>query len=129
MSHHTSDKIVKRHRRKAHTDKKIHGTADRPRLVVFRSNAHMYAQVIDDDRGATLAAASTLTAEVKSDMAAAEAADKLGKKGAAKKVGKAVAAKALAAGVSKVVFDRSGFQYHGRIAAVAEGAREGGLDF
>lgn len=123
MAHHTSHKIIQRHKRKAHTDKKIHGTASRPRLAVFRSNAHMYAQVIDDDRGATLASASTLLADVKAGLGEVD------KKGAAKLVGKAVAASALAAGVTKVVFDRAGFKYHGRIAAVAEGAREGGLDF
>ncbi len=121
-------KLVQRLRRKAHTDKKIHGTAERPRLAVFRSNVHIYAQVIDDDRGATLAAASTLTADVKAALGPSPE-GKLDKKGAAKLVGKAVGAKALAAGVTKVVFDRSGFQYHGRVAAVADGAREAGLDF
>lgn len=118
-----SHKLVQRLRRKAHTAKKIHGTSERPRLAIFRSNAHIYAQVIDDDRGTTLAAASTLTAEVKTGLGEVD------KKGAAKLVGKAVAAKALAAGVTKVVFDRSGFQYHGRVASLADGAREAGLDF
>lgn len=119
----TSEKLLHRARRKAHTDKKIHGTSERPRLVVFRSNAHMYAQVIDDDRGHTLVAASTIEPDVKATIAEDD------KKGAAKKVGMAAGKKALAAGITKVVFDRSGYKYHGRVAAVAEGAREAGLDF
>ena len=98
---------------------RVSGTTDKPRLNVFRSLNHIYAQVIDDTRGHTLVAASTL------DKAVAEA-PKLDQ---AKAVGKLVAERAKGAGISKVVFDRGGYLYHGRIKALAEGAREGGLDF
>ena len=100
------------------TRNKIKGTAVRPRLAVFRSSQHMYAQIIDDTEGKTLVAASTL--EVKVDGT---------KTDAAKAVGEAVAKKALEKGIDKVVFDRGGNLYHGRIKALAEGAREAGLDF
>ncbi|MFT5430857.1 MAG: large subunit ribosomal protein L18 [Myxococcota bacterium] len=110
-------------RRKKHVRKTVSGTAERPRLTVFRSNSHIYAQVVDDVTGATLAAASTLTAEVKAKLG------ELDKKGAAKLVGAALAGKAIAAGLESVVFDRNGYKYHGRVAALAEGAREGGLRF
>jgi large subunit ribosomal protein L18 len=119
----TNERVVARLRRKAHVRKKVDGDADRPRLVVYRSNSHIYAQIVDDTLGKTLVAASTLSEEVKGAIA------DLDKKGAASLVGKAVAARAKAAGVEKVVFDRNGFRYHGRIAALADGAREGGLDF
>jgi len=115
--------IARWQRRKKHVRKHVSGTAARPRLTVFRSNAHIYAQVIDDVSGATLAAASTLTAEVKAQLG------ELDKKGAAKLVGSTVASRAQAAGVEKVVFDRNGYKYHGRVAALADGAREGGLNF
>ncbi len=108
-------------RRHARLRKKIHGTAEMPRLAVFRSSRHMVAQVIDDDKGHTLAAASTLDAELRSFEG-----DKTAK---AKKVGELVAARAKEAGIEKVVFDRGGFQYHGRIEALADAAREGGLKF
>ena len=109
---------IRRHRR---VRKKIRGTTERPRLSVFRSARHIYAQVIDDASGKTLAAASTLSPELK---------DGKGKKRElAKEVGKLVAKKCQAAQIQAVVFDRNGFNYHGRIAAVAEGAREGGLKF
>lgn len=99
--------------------KHVFGTEERPRLVVRRSNRHMEAQVIDDVKGVTLASASTNTADF---------ADFQGTKvEAAKKVGELVAQRAQKAGVSAVVFDRGGYQYHGRVAAVADGAREGGL--
>lgn len=97
---------------------KIKGTAERPRLAVFRSTQHIYAQIIDDTVGKTLVAASTL--EVKVDGT---------KTDAARAVGAAVAKKALENGIEKVVFDRGGNLYHGRIQALAEGAREAGLDF
>lgn len=119
----TNQRVVSRLRRKAHVRKTVNGDSDRPRLVVYRSNSHIYAQVVDDTAGKTLAAASTLTASVKGAIG------ELDKKGAAKEVGKAVAAAAKAAGVERVVFDRNGYRYHGRIAALADGAREGGLDF
>ena len=106
---------LKRHRR---VRKKVVGTPDRPRLAVYRSNRHVYAQVIDDFAGRTLAAASTLTSNGGSAP-----------KERAKAVGKAVAEAAKAAGITRVTFDRGGFMYHGRVEAVAEGAREGGLEF
>ena len=101
--------------------KKIHGTAARPRLAVFRSNKHLVAQVIDDDAGRTLAAASTAEADLRARRG--HSVD------AAGKVGTLVAERAKAAGITKVVFDRGGFIYHGRIAAVAAAAREAGLEF
>src|SRR5690606_15304096 len=102
--------------------KRVHGTGERPRLAVFRSARHIYAQVIDDVTGRTVAAASTLSAELKGQ----EFEDK---KAAAEAVGKLVAEKAKAANVTQVVFDRGGFLYHGRIAALANGARAAGLEF
>jgi len=114
-------KQVLRLRRKAHIRKKVEGSVERPRLSVYRSLNHIYAQVIDDASGKTLAAASTLSPELK---------DGKGKKRElAKEVGKLVAKKCQAAQIQAVVFDRNGFNYHGRIAAVAEGAREAGLKF
>jgi large subunit ribosomal protein L18 len=95
----------------------------RPRLSVFRSGKHIYAQVIDDKKGATLAAASSLDADVKGKLKTG--ADK----SAAVEVGKLIAARAIAAGVKEVVFDRGGYMYHGRVAALANAAREGGLSF
>ncbi len=112
-----NDARIKRHRR---VRKNISGTAERPRLNVFRSLNHIYAQIIDDTTGKTLAAASTMDKGFEGYGGNAEA---------AKKVGLAVAEKAKAAGVTKVVFDRGGYVYHGRVAALAEGAREGGLEF
>jgi large subunit ribosomal protein L18 len=106
--------LRRRHRR---VRKKITGTAERPRLAVYRSNRHIYAQVIDDVAGRTLAAASSVATSNGGD-----------RKAKAKEVGRAVAEKAKEAGVTQVSFDRGGFQYHGRVAAVAEGAREGGLE-
>ncbi|MEM1331977.1 MAG: 50S ribosomal protein L18 [Actinomycetota bacterium] len=110
---------IRRHRR---VRKKIHGTAARPRLAVFRSNKHLSVQVIDDDRGVTVAAASTNEAAVRGDGSTGSVA-------AAEKVGTLVAERAKAAGVDQVVFDRGGFAYHGRIAAVATAARDAGLEF
>ncbi|HWE22397.1 MAG TPA: 50S ribosomal protein L18 [Myxococcales bacterium] len=108
-------------RRKAHIRKRVEGNVERPRLSVYRSLNHIYAQVIDDATGKTLAAASTLSPELK---------DGKGKKrDLAKEVGKLVAKKCQAAQIAAVVFDRNGFNYHGRIAAVADGAREAGLKF
>ena len=110
---------VRRHKR---VRKTIVGTATRPRLAVFRSNKHFVMQVIDDESGRTLAAASTYEADVKAGGGTT------GVSGAAR-VGTLVAERAKAAGVEKVVFDRGGFLYHGRIAAAAEAAREAGLEF
>jgi large subunit ribosomal protein L18 len=101
----------------------IHGTSDRPRLNVFRSLQHIYAQVIDDDLGNTLAAASTVDPELREQL------DGLNKSQQAARVGQLVAQRALARGLKQVVFDRGGYPYHGRIKALADGAREGGLDF
>ena len=108
-------------RRQARGRKKIFGTTERPRLVVTRSSRHVLAQVIDDSRGLTLASASTMEADVR-----ASSGDKSAK---AKAVGKLVADRAKAAGVENVVFDRAGNKYHGRIAALADSAREAGLGF
>lgn len=110
-----------RARRKASIRKKVEGSVERPRLSVYRSLSHIYAQVIDDISGKTLAAASTLSPELKDGKGK--------KKDQAKEVGHLIAKKCQAAKIEAVVFDRNGFMYHGRIAAVAEGAREGGLKF
>ena len=109
-----------RKRRHSRVRKSVHGTEIRPRLAVFRSNKHIYAQVIDDDRGHTIAAASSKESSVKAKVLDVDAATE---------VGKLVGARAKDAGVSRVVFDRGGFQYHGRVKALAEGARESGLEF
>ena len=108
-------------RRHFRVRKKVAGTADRPRLAVFRSNRHISAQVIDDRTGRTLAAAST----VETDLRSADTSNIEG----AKKVGALVAERAKAAGVEKVVFDRGGSIYHGRVAALADAARNAGLEF
>ena len=119
-----TDRTVRlRLRRKAHVRQHVNGSAVRPRLNVYRSNAHIYAQIINDDTGQTLVSASTRSPEI---VAAAEG---LKKCEVAKKVGQLVAQRATAAGVTAVAFDRNGFKYHGRVAALAEGAREGGLAF
>ena len=109
--------------RHARVRKKISGTPDRPRLCVYRSNMHIYAQIIDDVAGNTLVAASTVEKEIASQL------QELDKKGAAKVVGKVIAERAQAAGIKQVVFDRGGYIYTGRVAELAAGAREGGLDF
>ncbi|MFP4475906.1 MAG: 50S ribosomal protein L18 [Desulfatibacillaceae bacterium] len=110
-------------RRKRRVRSKVYGTAQRPRLTVFRSARHMYAQVVEDETGTTLASASTLEKEVR-DRPAFES-----KVQAAEFIGKLVGERAKAKGVSKVVFDRNGYLYHGRVKAVSSGAREAGLDF
>jgi large subunit ribosomal protein L18 len=107
-----------RHRR---VRRKVSGTAERPRLAVFRSARHMVAQVIDDTTGRTLAAASTVEPSLRSGAT--------GNKAAAAAVGRLVAERAREAGISRVVFDRGGFLYHGRVAAVADAARQAGLEF
>jgi large subunit ribosomal protein L18 len=113
-------KRTARERRHRRIRKHLAGTAERPRLVVYRSNARIYAQVIDDTAGHTLVSASTLDD-------ALQAPGEGGKVAAAKAVGELVAQRARAAGIDQVVFDRGGNRYHGRVAAVADGAREGGL--
>ncbi|NGM62544.1 50S ribosomal protein L18 [Sphingobacterium sp. SGG-5] len=114
------NKTSRRERIKKGIRKHLTGTAERPRLSVFRSNKGIYAQIIDDTTGTTLAAASSLA---KDFVASGNKIDQ------SKVVGKLVAEKAIAAGINKVVFDRNGYLYHGRVKSLAEGAREGGLDF
>jgi large subunit ribosomal protein L18 len=110
-----------RYRRHLRVRKTVTGTAERPRLAVFRSIKHIYAQLVDDDRGVCLLGVG--------DTSEGVIADGAGKVGKAKGVGKAIAAKAKAAGFTRVVFDRAGYRYHGRVKAVADGARAGGLEF
>ena len=117
------DKAESRQKRKLRIRKKISGTAERPRLSVFRSTKHIYAQLVDDAAGTTLLQMSTLSGDVKGEALEAT------KSGAVRAVGKAVAAACKARGVDKVVFDRNGFLYHGRIKALADAAREAGLAF
>ena len=109
--------------RHARVRKKISGTPDMPRLSVYRSINHIYAQVIDDTQGITLVSASTVDPNLKGQLAEVD------KKGASKLVGKLVAERALQAGIKQVVFDRGGYVYTGRVAQLAAGAREAGLDF
>ena len=118
---HTARRTASRLRRQVRGRKKVHGTAERPRLVVTRSSKHITVQVVDDLVGKTLAYASTMEADVRSTEG-----DKTAK---ARKVGELVAERAKGAGVQGVVFDRAGNKYHGRVAALADGAREGGLTF
>ena len=112
-----------RERRKKSIRRKIKGTQERPRLSVFRSNRHIYAQIIDDTKGITLVSFSSLHKEFREKMS------KGSTKEAAKLVGEILAQKAKDKGIEKVVFDRAGYKYHGRVKALAEGAREGGLKF
>jgi large subunit ribosomal protein L18 len=120
-SKHTAKKTSSRLRRQIRVRKKINGTPDRPRLVVTKSSRHLFAQVIDDVAGVTLVSASTMESELRG--AEANMTDK------AKTVGGLLADRAKAAGIDSVVFDRAGNKYHGRIAALADAAREGGLGF
>ena len=117
------DRNEARQRRHLRIRKSLQGTPERPRLCVFRSSLHIYAQLIDDRAGRTLAAASTLDPEVRQRAAAAKKAD------AGKMVGQLIARRAQERGVRRVVFDRGGYVYHGRVRALADGAREGGLEF
>ncbi|MBT9153228.1 MAG: 50S ribosomal protein L18 [Firmicutes bacterium] len=112
-----------RQRKHVRVRKKVYGTPERPRLCVYRSLNHIYAQVIDDVQGRTLIAASTLAPELRAGEGSRKNTE------AARSVGKLIAEKALAQGITKVVFDRGGNLYHGRIAALADAAREQGLDF
>ena len=122
MGKKTSEKLLSRRRRQVRVRKQISGTSERPRLAIFRSSKHIYAQIIDDVRGVTLAAASTLDAEIVSSESV--------KVDAARLVGELVAKRGLSASIEKVVFDRSGYIYaSGRVRALAEGARSGGLQF
>jgi large subunit ribosomal protein L18 len=114
-------KLKRQNQRRRRTRKRIQGHPDRPRVSVYRSLNHMYAQVIDDLSGKTLCSASTMDKSLSIEGS--------GNAAAAKAVGKAIAERAKAAGVTAVVFDRNGFPFHGRVRALAEGAREGGLQF
>jgi len=116
-------KIDGRERRKLRIRKKVNGNLDRPRLSVFRSARHIYAQVIDDTTGTTLAHASTLSKEIRGGL------DEANKSEAAARVGKLIAELCKSKDISRVVFDRNGYLYHGRITALAQAAREAGLEF
>ena len=118
-----SEKSNRRIRIKAHIRTKISGTAEKPRLTVFRSNAQIYAQIIDDTVGNTLVSASTTQKDVKAEL------EKTNDVAAASYLGKVIAERALAKGITEVVFDRGGFIYHGKIEALADAAREAGLKF
>ena len=115
--------VVGRERRKLRIRRKISGSSERPRLTVFRSSKHIYAQVVDDVAGSTIAHASTLTRDVRTAIAESTKSD------AAKQVGAAIAKLLLSKGIDKVVFDRNGYLYHGRVRALADAAREAGLKF
>ena len=117
------DKIVRRQRRRRHVRRSVIGTAERPRLTVFRSLKNIYAQIIDDSAGTTLVSASTRDCVLREGLAYG------GNKAAASAVGLALAEKAVAAGIRRVVFDRNGYVYHGRVRELAEAARKGGLEF
>jgi len=116
-------KIVGRERRKLRIRKRVNGTIERPRLTVFRSAKHIYAQVIDDTTGNTLAHASTLSKDIKGSL------EEDNKTAAAKKVGTLIATLCKSKQISKVVFDRNGYMYHGRVSALAQAARDAGLEF
>ncbi len=118
-----AQKFTAREKRKARIRKKISGTAERPRLTVYKSLKHTYAQVVDDTSGKTLAFVGTNSKVIRDQVKEDKKAD------AAQKVGAAIAKAAMGKGVTKVVFDRNGFDYHGRVAAVAEAARKAGLQF
>ncbi|GAB4367288.1 MAG: 50S ribosomal protein L18 [Deltaproteobacteria bacterium] len=116
-------KEIARQKRKIRIRKKVFGTEARPRLSVFRSAKHIYAQLVVDSSGSTILAASTVSPEIRGEIA------NLKKSDAARKVGELIGRKALEKNIRKVVFDRNGFLYHGRVKALAEGARESGLEF
>jgi len=119
----TSSRLMARLKRKKRIRKRLYGATDRPRLSVFRSASHIYAQIIDDTKGETLVSASTLDRNYKQNPVAGK------KQEIAKAVGTQVARRALDKGITKVVLDRNGFLYHGRIKALSDGAREAGLEF
>ncbi len=122
----TANKLTLRRRRRSRIRKNLRGSQARPRLAVYRSGKHIYAQLVDDDAGTTLVAASSCHGEL---PAVPDDAGLTGKKAKAWSVGQLVATRAKEAGVSAVIFDRGGFLYHGRVAALADGARAGGLEF
>jgi large subunit ribosomal protein L18 len=118
-----SERLVKRFRRKQSIRKRITGSGDRPRLSIFRTSSHMYAQIVDDTSGNTIASASTLSKELKGKLKVS------GNVEAAKKVGELLAKLAKKNKITTVAFDRNGFLYHGRVKALADAARDGGLEF
>jgi large subunit ribosomal protein L18 len=120
---HSKQLVQQRRRRAFRVRKRVRGTSERPRLSVMRSHKHIAAQIIDDVAGKTLAAASSLDKKLSGKLKSGANAD------AAKAVGKAVAERAIAAGIKQVCFDRGSYRYHGRVAALADAAREGGLSF
>jgi large subunit ribosomal protein L18 len=117
----TDHKLELRRRRHSRVRRRVHGSSGRPRLAVFRSNKHISAQLIDDDAGRTLASASSVEGELRGSSG--------GNIDAAQRVGKLIASRATSAGITTVVFDRGGFAYHGRVAALADAARAEGLEF
>ncbi len=119
----TSEKVLRRHRRRARVRKTVRGTDERPRLTVFRSNKHIYVQAVTDASGRTMFSVSTLSPELRTVL------KKTGDVQAAREVGLLAARRCKEKGITRVVFDRNGFLYHGRVKAVADGAREGGLEF
>ncbi|OLC06426.1 MAG: 50S ribosomal protein L18 [Gemmatimonadetes bacterium 13_1_40CM_4_69_8] len=119
--HQIKTQAHRRYRRHLRVRKKVAGTPERPRLVVFRSSKHIYAQLVDDTRGVTLLGASDRTEGIQPEAK--------GKTGKSLALGQLIAARAKAKGIARVVFDRGGYQYHGRVKAVADGARKGGLEF
>jgi large subunit ribosomal protein L18 len=121
----TQQKRVRRQRAHFRVRNRVKGTAERPRLAVFKSSRYIYAQLIDDERGHTLAQASSMEAALGGEAASKSQ----GNKNAAKRVGEAIAERAKSLGLAKVVFDRGGYIYHGKVKAVADGAREKGLQF
>ena len=123
----TSKRLLRRLRRKRRIRKKVLGTPERPRLSVFRSCKHIYAQIIDDIAGRTLVAVSSLTPEIRAR--AAELKKEGGKTAVAKAVGELIGKRAVEAGIKKITFDRGGYKYHGRVKALADGARAAGLEF
>lgn len=120
----TDSKLRSRSRRRISIRKKIKGDSERPRLAVFRSNRHIYCQLINDAEGKTVVSASSQSQDIQNKLGELK-----GKSDVAKEVGKLISARAAVAGFQEVVFDRGGFRYHGRVKALAEGAREGGLKF
>lgn len=118
-----TEKIARRRRRKKRIRRRVFGGPERPRLTVFRSHKNIYAQIIDDAAGATLVSASSASSDVRGKIAYG------GNKSAAAAIGAELAEKAASAGIKKVVFDRSGYAYHGRVAELADAARKGGLEF
>lgn len=119
----TNPKVIARMKRKKRSTKKMRGSSERPRLSVFRSNKHIFAQIIDDQTASTLASASSLSKELASSLV------KTGNSEAAKMVGALLAKKALEKNINRVFFDRNGYIYHGRVKALADAARESGLEF